>query len=76
VNNVEVKRIQPEERADSSREIPDKNKGESVAESLAAANRPPTECTGTDPFDNPIFVNVPHQYIGKGIGIIGAPPRK
>ena len=76
MNNVEVKRTQPEEQADSSREIPDKKEGQSVAESLTAADHPPTESTGTDPFDDPIFVNVTDQYIGKGIGIIGAPPRK
>ena len=70
--NNGTKPVQPEAQANSSVEMPDKNEGQPVPESLSAVNRAPTESTGTDPFDDPIFVNVTDQDIGKGILIIGA----
>jgi hypothetical protein len=70
--NNGTKPIQPEAQANSSAELPDKNEARPMAESLSAVNHAPTESTGTDPFDDPIFVDVTDQYIGKGILIIGA----
>ncbi len=45
-----------------------------MPESLSAVNHALTESIATDPFDDPIFVNVTDQDIG-GIIIIGARPK-
>jgi hypothetical protein len=64
---------QSEEQLVTSEATPEQ-KEEKLLTELSDSTNNPTQSEPSNPFTDPCFVDDTEEFLGKGIGIVGAPP--